>query len=277
MIGIVSNISIRIAARLLKSAIRSGWSNPSSRRRLRKILGWITNELRREICGEVVRANGRVVAAGPFQGMKIGDRVSWGDGDILPKYLGSYEAELTPFLDEMKSLPFDCVVNVGAAEGFYAVGCALMLSTDRVIAVDIDQAALDATRENADLNNVGHKVEGLLGLDAEGLRELASTAKRCLVIADCEGFELELFSGRAIDALKDSFCLVECHDFIGRNVADILAQRFAASHHIELIDEGARDPNQYGILRHKSSLDRWLAVSEGRPETMRWLAARPKQ
>jgi len=274
--GTISNLSIRIASRLLKNGVRSGGLSASSRRRLGSMLGLLSNEVRREMCREVVAAKGRVVAGGPFQGMKVSEAVSWGDGDILPKYLGFYEAELAPFFDEMQSQTFDFVVNVGAAEGFYAVGSALVLKTDRVIAVDIDQAALDATQENAALNGVGHKLEGMLGLDAEGLRALASTATRCLIISDCEGFELELFSDRAVEALKGSFCLVECHDFIGQDVAGLLAQRFSASHDIEIIEEGARNPNQYDILRSKSSLDRWLAVSEGRPETMRWLIARPR-
>ncbi|MBT3361742.1 MAG: hypothetical protein HOL37_05355 [Rhodospirillaceae bacterium] len=273
----LADISIRIAGHLLKSGVRSGRLSPSSRRRLKKILGLVSTEVRGEICREVMHANGCIVASGPFEGMKISEKVSWGDGDVLPKLLGSYEAELAPFFDEMKNIPLEIVINVGTAEGFYSVGAAMILKTNRVIAVDIDQAALDATQENASLNDVGHKVVGLLGLDAEGLHKLASTAGRCLIISDCEGFELELFSDQAVEALKHSFCLVECHDFIGKNVADILTEKFAESHFIELIDEGARNPNQYDILRNKNSLDRWLTVSEGRPETMRWLVARPKQ
>jgi len=275
--SMLADISIRIASHLLKNGVLSRQLSPSSHRRLKKILGSVSRELRREICREVVHSNGRVVASGPFKGMKISGRASWGEGDMLPKYLGSYEEELAPFFDEMKSVPLDLVINVGAAEGFYSVGTAMILMTDRVIAVDIDQAALDVTQENADLNDVGHKIEVLLALDAEGLHKLASTAGRCLIISDCEGFELELFSDRVIETLKNSFCLVECHDFIGKNVADILTKRFVASHEIELIDEGARNPNQYDVLRRKDSLDRWLAVSEGRPEIMRWFVARPKR
>lgn len=274
--GIISNIAVRLGCRLLKNGIRSGGLNAASRRRLKSMLGVLSNEARRDICHQVIETTGRVVTAGPFQGMKISQTVSWGDGDILPKYLGCYEAELAPFFDEIQELRFDFVVNVGTAEGFYAVGSAMVLNTDRVIAVDIDQAALDVTKENADLNGVGQKLQGMLGLDAEGLCELVSTSNRCLIISDCEGFELELFSDRAIGALKGSYCLVECHEFIGEKVTETLTERFSATHNVEIVEEGARNPNQVDLLRSKSSLDRWLAISEGRPETMGWLIARPK-
>jgi hypothetical protein len=96
------------------------------------------------------------------------------------------------------------------------------------------------------------------------------------VISDCEGFEVELFSESAVRALRSSHCLIELHDFMGQDVSRILPDRFAPTHEVEIIEEGARNPNQYELLRKRRSLDRWIAMSEGRPETMRWMVARPR-
>lgn len=271
----LNDISIRIAGHLLKRSLRSPRLSAASRRRVKKILGMATTQVCEDICREAIDATGRVVAAGPFAGMKIGTSVSWGGGDILPKLLGSYEAELAPFMAEIKDRPFDLVINVGAAEGYYAVGAAMTLNAARVLAVDIDPAALHATQENAVLNGVADKLDVTLGLDADGLCGLLSEAPRSLIISDCEGFELALFTDAALAALKHSFCLVECHDFIGETVTDTLTERFARSHAVEIVDEGPRNPNQHDFLRRKNSTERWLAISEGRPEAMRWLIARP--
>jgi hypothetical protein len=65
--------------------------------------------------------------------------------------------------------------------------------------------------------------------------------------------------------------IIECHDCLNPLITQILKQRFSASHDIENIFEGPRDPNQFASLRPWESLDRWLAIDEGRPSTMNWL------
>jgi SAM-dependent methyltransferase len=192
-----------------------------------------------------------------------------------PKLLGCYEQEVVALIDRLRKDRFDRVVNVGCAEGFFAVGVALLLAPVQVIAVDTDEAALRATMANAELNGVAARVETRLGIDGKGLAEIAGEFPRCLVISDCEGFETQLFSHETISCLNESTCIIECHDFPGSNVLSELSSRFCDTHGIESIEEGARNPNRYEVLRGLDSMDRWLAVSEGRPRTMRWLVASP--
>jgi hypothetical protein len=65
--------------------------------------------------------------------------------------------------------------------------------------------------------------------------------------------------------------IVECHDFPNSSITSTLQQRFAASHDVELISEGSRDPNQFPSLQRWQSTDRWLAVNENHPMTMNGL------
>jgi hypothetical protein len=54
---------------------------------------------RQEIIALVKQATGMVVQTGPFAGMRLHDRQSWGGGmDIGPQLLGVYEEELHPTL-----------------------------------------------------------------------------------------------------------------------------------------------------------------------------------
>ena len=65
--------------------------------------------------------------------------------------------------------------------------------------------------------------------------------------------------------------LVECHDCIDRSITPTLQTRFAQTHNLKLIKEQGRDPSRHPLIAPFSSLDRWLAVCEFRPEAMHGL------
>jgi hypothetical protein len=54
---------------------------------------------REEMTNLLVGQTGNIVQSGPFTGMELPTESVWGDGDRLPKLLGSYEAELHPWLE----------------------------------------------------------------------------------------------------------------------------------------------------------------------------------
>ena len=62
----------------------------------------------------------QTVAGGPFKGMRYyGEAVC---GAAAPKIMGIYESELAPFLLKWSAVPFQHIINVGAGEGYYALG-----------------------------------------------------------------------------------------------------------------------------------------------------------
>src|SRR5262245_457133 len=71
------------------------------------------------------------VQSGPFIGMEILPDVSWNDGDISSKILGTYEQELHPIIEHeikrLRRMDKPKIVNVGTAEGYYAVGMAMQV------------------------------------------------------------------------------------------------------------------------------------------------------
>jgi hypothetical protein len=100
---------------------------------------------------------------------------------------------------------------------------------------------------------------------------LIGSPGRVLLFVDCEGAELALLNPAGLPELRTCDIVIECHDFIDRSITATLTQRFSNSHKVENIIEGPRDPNRFKCLRHLGSADRWLAMDEGRPETMNWL------
>src|SRR5205807_4237653 len=77
----------------------------------------------------------------------------------VPKLLGIYERELNPFIEQACALNFPLIVDVGAAEGYYAIGMALRNPNARLIAFEMEQKGRAALEEMARLNNVMSRVE----------------------------------------------------------------------------------------------------------------------
>jgi hypothetical protein len=229
-------------------------------------------QLRRsEIAGALVQAHGPNVMSGPFAGMTLLPDAAWGDGDVAPKLLGSYESELHPAIAKLIERNPKAVINIGCAEGYYSAGMARALPNARVFAFDTEPRAQDICRRAAAANHVTDRVavEGSCGIDT--LRRILSENDKAALIVDCEGAELQLLNPGEIPALRRCDMIIECHDFMNAAITKTLQQRFAASHEVEDIVEGARDPNKFMPLRAMQSLDRWLAINEGRPTTMNWL------
>src|SRR5215204_4418004 len=70
-----------------------------------------------------------VVQEGPFAGMRY---LSETRDPILPKLVGSYEAEIQPWIRAAITQRYRRVIDVGCAEGYYAVGMALALPDAKI-------------------------------------------------------------------------------------------------------------------------------------------------
>ncbi len=113
---------------------------------------------RAKITSEIIKQHGFSVISGPFSGMALISDVSWGDGDLIPKLLGCYESELHPSIAKAISRRPSAVVNVGCAEGYYAVGMALALPHAWIAAFDTDRKAQVICRRAAEINQVADRV-----------------------------------------------------------------------------------------------------------------------
>lgn len=235
-----------------------------------------TQARRKDLLVALVSQHGWIVQSGPFAGMALADRTSWGDGDLLPKLLGCYETELHSTLTEIAATAPDLVVNVGAAEGYYAVGLARLIQGAFVHAFDTSPVSQDVCRHAAALNNVGTRISVAGECTPDVLQAILPRGQAPLVVCDCEGYERELIDPRRVPALRKATLVVECHDFVDATITQTLVGRLSATHMLIGIREGARDPNASPFLQKFDSLDRWLAVCEYRPSMMHWLIARPR-
>ena len=101
----------------------------------------------------------RIVRNGPFQGMRYPFLRAVGSS-LFPKLCGSYESELHQVVERCLEKEFSMVLDIGCAEGYYAVGFALRQPTATVYAYDISQNARSLCAAMAEMNGVPVKVEG---------------------------------------------------------------------------------------------------------------------
>jgi|SRR5579859_2035324 len=222
--------------------------------------------------------DGVVVQNGPFKGMIYVQSVidsalavprALGSA-LAPKLLGCYEAELHDALASALHIPYADVIDIGSAEGYYAVGLALRLPSTRVRAFEMDALRQQLCAEMAQANGVADRVIIDGACTPEKLTALL-TGGRQFILCDCEGYELELLQPDRIPGLKGCDLLVELHDSANPAISSTIMARFAPTHEITLIQSSESDPTAYPVLASLSAKDQRFAVGEERPEGMQWV------
>ena len=235
---------------------------------LRHLAKW-----RSELVSNTISAKtGDRVVSGPFKGMHYGVRAS--EGSRSARLLGVYEASLAPAIEEAVARAYRVVVDVGSAEGYYAVGLALRLPQARVLARDDNPAAQALCRALAELNGVADRVE--IGGRMDHADFDLCLAQPTLVVCDIEGAEDQLLDPLRAPGLARADILVECHDAMQPGLTDRIAARFAASHDITRIGRALDTSALPAWMEDWSDLDRLVALWEWRagPTPWLWMKAR---
>jgi hypothetical protein len=189
-----------------------------------------------------IQTNSRV-QAGPFCGMQYVDQSYW--SAYIPKLLGTYERELSGYIEEAVVLPFQTVIDIGAAEGYYAVGMAMRMRDTRVIAFEMEPAAQELLGRLAMLNRVSNQVTIEGECTSRILLTTLNEAGKTLVICDAEGAEAFLLDPIRIPKLAACHILVELHDHVLSGMSQEIRDRFTETHDITYIPETKRNRSDF--------------------------------
>ena len=208
----------------------------------------------------LARQLGDTVLRGPFCGLRYSG-TSLGNADRIRKVVGAYEAELHPVLEEVCQGPYRTIVNIGAAEGFYAIGLARRLPKAMVYAFEARPAALAELGDLAKLNGVADRVLVRGWCTPQALAQ-CPLEPGTFVIADCESCEYDVLLPAAVPGLKCCDLLVELHrrrEIRPREHFDAL---FGTTHQVEFIDMQRRDPRTYPELARLTAEQREALLYE---------------
>jgi hypothetical protein len=226
----------------------------------------------RAIGDTYVRQYGAKIMQGPFAGMDYMTAAT--EGALTPRLIGTYESELHPHIAAFAAEGLDCVIDVGCAEGYYAVGLARLMPQVTVHAYDIQAQARTACAELAAKNGVADRV--IIGEEFTPTGFEAFKDRRCLALVDIEGAEDDLLRPDLSPALAGISLIVETHDVYRPGVRDRLIERFSPTHDIVRLDPQPKTLPLPDFLKGASHLDQLLAVWEFRLQATPWLVMRPK-
>jgi len=195
----------------------------------------IPDPVRQRIVGSMILMmhSGRV-ASGPFASMKL----QWeaAGSSFYPKLTGAYEYELHEVWEwVVQKLRPSVIIDIGAAEGYYAIGLARALPNSKVIAYEANERSLNLLRNAMRLNCVSEQIfeRGFCGI--ENLNRDLAECDDTLVICDTEGFERTLIDPAAVPRLRNAYIVVETHDGGEPGVMQEIKKRFSGTHTIETI------------------------------------------
>lgn len=219
-----------------------------------------------------IAARGRTVQGGPFQGMIYSELAD--HRHIGARLLGCYEREIASVVERCCRIPYDQVIDVGCAEGYYAVGFARRISSARITAFDTDPWARRACAELAALNDVADRLS-VQGFCSPGVLQRAIGDGRALVVLDCEGYEAILLDLDAVPKLARCDLLVELHD--APPTSDhALVRRFRSSHEVELIPSVARRLDDIAPVEEISPNEQLQMMDEMRQAWQGWAVFRAR-
>lgn len=157
--------------------------------------------------------HGRKVAYGPFKGMKLASQI-WGGFDVNAKILGTYERHI---VDKLFSISRDGprpFIDIGAADGFFAIGAIVSGIADKVYAFEISERGQKSMRKNALENSVLEKIHIRGDANFKTLSAIMSDHQRAIVLVDIEGGEFDLLDNRTLGLLSSCTIIIELHPLL---------------------------------------------------------------
>ncbi len=255
----------RIAAKVLPDSAKRAHERWTNRRRTRAL---------REPTRAYVERYGTTVRHGPLAGLRYPEAaIDSGTDYLVAKLAGTYELELHDVLRGWVGGGFEHVVDVGCAEGYYAVGLARAMPQATVHAFDIDDRARARCTALAELNGVADRVRVQGDGASAALARLP--AQGVALLCDAEGYERTLLDPEVSPRLAGWPIIVELHDFIDPSISELIVTRFSSTHAVRLIDERSRDGVSTPELADVPARRRGILLDECRPSLMRWAYLEP--
>jgi hypothetical protein len=228
-----------------------------------------------ELAQRVIDRVGDRVIDGPCTGLRYpADRLPDVDAPVA-KLLATYERQLHEPLERAVDSGRSPFIDVGCADGYYAVGLALRHAELEVHAFDLARSARSLCADLAVSNGCADQIRVRGRCDTRQMAKLR--LDNALVLADVEGAEFELFSEEMVSLLGGTVVIIELHRPVEDPACAALLERFLSSHGAQALAEHAPDPDAIPALSFLDPDERVAATSEWRAQSEQtWLVLTPR-
>ncbi len=236
---------------------------------------WLWNFLFRSCKYIVLRRLNGTIASGLFKGMHF--TTSDLSSTPMPKILGTYEKEIQEVLEKWNHENFNRFINIGGAEGFYAIGIAKQFNVEEVIVYEMLKEGQAMIRMIGEQNHLLSGVRIYSKCEEHDLYEVCDEHANDLVLIDVEGAEIELLSSRVVGKLRNSTVVVEAHDFKVTDCTNIVRTMFSSTHVTKITSSKVRMKKDFPLSYPLPKAIKLAMMDERRPEIMNWIIASPRK
>ena len=268
----IMNLSENITRQLISGlSEKSEKPNETLNNSLRLLAKWRSVLIQNTLLAK----EGTHVLQGPLKGLDFIEQSA--EGCHIAKLLGCYEQPLQSHIEKVIKGNYSKILNIGCAEGYYAVGFAKSMPRVISLAFDTDHNAQEICKKLAQKNEVNSRVKVSGLFSPRDFEKFSNEA--VLVFCDIEGAEEELLDPKIAPALIMMDIIVESHECIKKGITDKLISRFRQTHEIQLVvDDGARQLKNPPVwFTQLSHLDQLLATWEWRAGPTPWLVMHSRE
>jgi hypothetical protein len=246
---------------------------------LQKFKNETVSERRSRVSKEIFDQCKETVQYGPFKGLKLTSNTWWGGNDLGSMCLGLYEIELLEFLYSEGLNDRDTFIDIGAADGYYAIGLLKSGRVKKALCFELTSEGRNTIDNNWCLNGQPGSIEikGDVFKDFKSCINIVDF-KKSIILIDIEGSEFSFLNNEFLNVLKDSIIIIEIHNWIPNfmNIYSIFLKNANNFFDIEILDRKERNTLSFDELRSLTDDNRLLLTSEARPCVMRFLILKPK-
>ena len=240
------------------------------------------NEIQRaknKVLNKIILEHGHQVAYGTFKGMKLSKNTYWSKNDIITHILGVYEKHVLKKIIEFSKKGNYPFIDIGAADGYFAIGMAFSETFKKIYAFEIDEEGRRSLNRNIENNLCKDKVVVDIEANFETLKEIVDKNKSAVILIDIEGSEFDLLDDNLLQLLSNCYIVCELHPTLSANgfeKQNMLINNAKAFFDVSIIQRESYCPNKFSELNEFTDEERLIAFGEGRENNMNWLILEPK-
>lgn len=220
-----------------------------------------------------------VVQNGIFKGLKLTHDTNTSAGVLGSKVLGFYENIVMENI--LSRAPFHNIINLGSADGYFAIGMLIKKLANRAICFEITESGRKSIEKNALLNHCSEKLNIFGKADSEFHKKIKDSGldlTNSLIICDIEGGEFEYIQVDMFTQFKNTTWVIELHDRIQDldcNLRKDLIKKIPSNLNYRIIKSQPINWTDNTRLETLSDNDRALLFSEGRKQIGEWIIIHP--
>jgi|TARA_B100001063_G_scaffold36489_1_gene30009 hypothetical protein len=243
---------------------------------MKKFFYKITKKYWNSLSYEHAKKNNFIVQNGVFKNLKINDNISWGRGDVGSKIYGFYENKIQKKLKELRK---PILIDIGAADGFFAVGCLHAKLSKYCYAFEQNEKSRSALFKTAKMNSVDNQISIMGKVDNKTFLSLLPkdlNLSNVVILCDIEGEEYNFFSETILKKLTKCNLIIEIHNENSNLRETDLLKIVKKYFKVTVILDNDKDMSEIKILHKLNDIDRNLIVCEGRSYIGKWWHLSPK-